>query len=104
MTLILLNFIISKPGTRYDIKANLDDGDILISEMKFNKWGIMRALHTLRNPTTKEEGDKYQAVMASIWSISIDIFPVSLIVLCMGGLLEWLQVRGKDSIWGLFHF
>ena len=68
---ILLHFIISKPGTRYDIQASLDDGNIIIKEMRFNKWGIMRALHTLRNPTTNEQGDKYQAVMASIWSISI---------------------------------
>jgi hypothetical protein len=98
---ILLNFIISKPGTRYDIKANLDDGAISISEMKFNGWGIMRALHTVRNPTTKEEGDRYQAIMASIWGVSLDIVSISLIVLCLGGLFAWLQVRGKRFYLGL---
>ena len=98
---ILLNFIISKPGTRYDIKANLDDGNIFISEMKFNKWGVMRALHTLRNPTSKEKGVKYQAAMASIWGISIDIISVSLIVLCLGGWILLLQVSGKRFYPGL---
>jgi hypothetical protein len=98
---ILLNFIVSKPGTRYDIKANLDDGDILISEMKFNKWGILRALHTLRNPTKKEEGVNYQSIMASIWSISTDIISLSLVVLCLGGWILLLQVSGKRFYPGL---
>lgn len=98
---ILLNFTISKPGTRFDIQANLENGDIVISEMKFNKWGIMRALHTVRNPTRKEEGEKYQAFMATIWGVSLDIISISLIVLCLGGLFAWLQVRGKRFYFGL---
>ena len=98
---ILLNFIISKPGTRYDIKANLHDGNILISEMKFNKWGIMRALHTLRNPTSKEMDVKQQAAMATIWGVSVDVLSVSLIVLCLGGWILLLQVRGKRFYLGL---
>jgi len=98
---ILLNFIITQPGTRYDIKANLDNGYVLISEMKFNQWGAMRALHTLRNPTSKEKDVKYQAAMASIWGVSVDVLSGSLIILCLGGWILLFQVRGKRFYFGL---
>ncbi len=98
---ILLNFIITKPGTRYDIKADLEDGNVLITEMKFNQWGIIRALHTLKNPTSKEKDVKYQAAMASIWGVSVDVLSVSLIVLCLGGWILLLQVQGKRFYLGL---
>jgi hypothetical protein len=98
---ILLSFIISKPGTRYDIQANLIDGNILIKEMNFNKWGIMRALHVLRNPTLSEQGGRYQSAMASIWSISMDIVSVSLIMLCLGGWYLWIKATRKRFYLGL---
>jgi hypothetical protein len=98
---ILLNFIISKPGTRYDIRANLNDGNIMISEMKFNKWGIMRALHVLRNPTLKEQGDRYQTALVSIWGFSMDIVSVSLILLCFGGWYLWIKAPRKRFYLGL---
>ncbi len=98
---ILFSFIISKPGTRYDIQANLIDGNILIKEMKFNKWGIMRALHVLRNPTIKEQGNRYQSALASIWGFSMDIVSVSLILLCFGGWYLWIKAPRKRFYLGL---
>jgi len=98
---ILLNFIIAKPGTRYDVQANLNDGNIMITEAKFNTWGIMRTLHTSRNPTLKEQSTQYQSVLASIWSISIDIVSVGFIVICLGGWYIYLQVPRKRFYLGL---
>lgn len=98
---ILLNFIVAKPGTRYDVQANLNDGMIMVKKAKFNSWGIMRALHTLRNPTLKEQSDRDQTLIASIWSVSIDILSVGLIVICLGGWYLFLQVSGKRFYFGL---
>jgi len=98
---ILLSFIVAKPGTRYDIQANLNEGEIMIKEAKFNNWGTMRNLHTIRNPTQKEQGERYQSVLASIWSISIDVVSVGLIVICLGGWYLWLQVGRKRFYLGL---
>lgn len=98
---IFLNFIISKPGTRYDIQANLIDGNILIKEMNFNKWGIMRALHVLRNPSLKEREGRYQSAIASIWSFAMDIISVSLILLCFGGWYLWINATRKRFYLGL---
>ncbi len=39
----LFNFIISKPGTRYDVQAYLNDGEILVKETKLDKWEVMRS-------------------------------------------------------------
>ncbi len=98
---ILLNFIIAKPGIRYNVQANLNDGKIMITEAKFNLWGIMRALHTLRNPTLKEQNERYRTVIASIWSISIDMVSVGLMVICLGGWYIYLQVSRKRFYLGL---
>jgi hypothetical protein len=105
-----LNFITSKPGMRYDIQADLNDGKILIKETKFDQWEILRSLHKLRNPTQKEQGERYQPILAFIWSLSLDIVSVSLIVICLGGWYMWLQIprkrfyRGLVSIAGGFIF
>ncbi len=98
---IFLNFIIAKPGTRYDVQANLNDGKIMVKETKFNTWGIIRALHTTRNPTLKERSERYQTVIASIWSISLDIISVGLIIICLGGWYIYLQVPRKRFYLGL---
>jgi hypothetical protein len=96
-----LNFIASKPGLRYDIQAGLNDGKIMIKETKLDKWGIMSALHISRNPTSKEQSERYQSVLASIWSFSIDIVSIGLIVICLGGWYIWLQIPGKRFYLGL---
>ena len=98
---VLLSFIIAKPGTRYDVQANLNNGKIKITETKFNKWGIIRALHTSRNPTLKERSERYQTVIASIWSISLDIISVGLMIICLGGWYIYLQVPKKRFYLGL---
>jgi hypothetical protein len=98
---ILLNFIIAKPGTRYDIQANLDDGKIRITETKLNSWGVLRALHTTRNPTIKERSEQYPSTLASVWSVSIDIASTGLIILCLGGWYLWLKVPKKRFYLGL---
>ena len=97
----LLNFIIAKPGTRYDIQANLNDGKINITEAKFNTWGTISALHTSRNPTLKEQSKRYQSAIASVWSISIDIASVGLIIICIGGWYIWMRMPKRKFYLGL---
>lgn len=98
---VYLNFIASKPGKRYDIQAGLNDGGILIKETKFDQWEILRSLHKLRNPTQKEQGEWYQSILAFIWSISIDIVSVGLIVICLGGWYMLLQIPRNRFYLGL---
>ncbi len=98
---VYLNFIVSQPGMRYDIKADLNAGGIMIKETKFDQWEIMRALHHLRNPTQKEQDERYQSVWAFIWSLSLDMVSVGLIVVCLGGWYLWLQVSKKRFYAGL---
>lgn len=98
---VFFNFVISKPGTRYVVKANLNNGKIMITEMKLNNWGIMRILHTSRNPSSKEQSERYPSIIASIWSISLDIVSVGLIVMCLGGWYVWMQAQRKRFYLGL---
>ncbi len=96
-----LNFIAAQPGTRYDIKSDLNDGKINVKETKLDGWDAMRSLHKLRNPTQKEQGERYQPVLAFIWSLSIDIVSVGLIIICLGGWYLWLQVSKRRFYFGL---
>lgn len=98
---LFLNFIVSKPGTRYEIQADLNDGNVLIKETKLDQWAVMTSLHKLRNPTQKEQGEQYQSILAFVWSISLDIVSVGLIVICLGGWFMWLQIPKKRFYLGL---
>lgn len=99
---LLFSFIVAKPGTRYDIQTNLNDGTVNITETKYNIWGTIRALHTLRNPTLKEQGERYQTAIATVWNLSIDILSVGLIIICLGGWYFWLRMSKKRFYLGLF--
>jgi len=96
-----LNFIAVKPGLRYDIQAGLNDGKVMIKETKLDQWAIMRTLHTSRNPTLEEQNERYPNVIASIWSFSMDIVSVGLIIICFGGWYLWWQVGRKRFYLGL---
>jgi hypothetical protein len=98
---LYLNFIATKPGMRYDIKANLNDGKILIEETEYDQWQILRSLHKLRNPTQKEQKERHQSTMAFIWTLSLDIVAVSLIIICLGGWYLLTQIPRKRFYLGL---
>ncbi len=98
---LLLNFIVAKPGTRYDLQAHLHEGKMMITEAKFNSWGTMRNLHAIRNPGPKEQGEQHPSKLASVWSISIDIVAAGLIILCLLGWYLWLQAGRKRFFLGL---
>lgn len=96
-----LNFIVAKPGTRYDVEASLTDGKILIKESRFDQWDVMKTLHKLRNSTPNEEGSRYHHLLASVWSFSMDIVATGLIIICLGGWYLWWQVNKKRFYLGL---
>lgn len=96
-----LGFIASKPGMRYEVQADLVDGKIDIKETKLDEWEVMRSLHKLRNPTPNEQSEQYQPVWAFIWSISMDIVSIGLIIICLGGWYLWLKAERKRVYLGL---
>lgn len=98
---LLLNFIVAKPGTRYDVQTHLNTGKIMIKEAKFNSWGTMRNLHVIRNPSPKEQHERLPSALASVWSISIDIIALGLIVICLLGWFLWFHAGRKRFYLGL---
>jgi hypothetical protein len=96
-----LNISLAKPGTHYDIQASLNDGIILIKSTELDKWDMMRTLHKLRNPTKKEQNERYFTFLSSLWSISIDVVSIGLIITCLGGWYMWLQITGRRFYIGL---
>lgn len=98
---LMLEFVVAKPGKRYELKANLGDGNIHIKEVTFNAWGTMQNLHTIRNPGPKERNERYSSRLASIWSFSIDMIATGLIMMCLLGLYLWTQAERKRFYLGL---
>jgi len=96
-----LNFLVVRPGIRYDLQATLEDGRIMVKETMLDQWAALQALHKLRNPTQKELADQYQPVLSFIWGISMDIVSIGLIVICLGGWYMWFQVPKKRFYFGL---
>jgi hypothetical protein len=96
-----LSFIAAKPGVRYDIDAGLIDGNILIKESRFDQWDVMKTLHKLRNPTSGEQGYRYHSLLSSVWSFSMDVVSVGLIIICLGGWYLWWQASKRRFYLGL---
>ncbi len=97
----MLDFILTKPGTRYDFSTELSTGKLMIKETKLDQWAALRALHTMRNPTQKELDERYRPVLAFLWSLSIDVVSGGLILICMGGWYLRFQASKRRFYLGL---
>ncbi len=97
----VLDFILTKPGTRYDLSTKLRTCRVTIKETILDQWAAIKALHTMRNPTQKEMNDRHQPTLAYIWSFSIDVVSVGLIIICLGGWYLWYQAEKKRFYLGL---
>ena len=96
-----LTFIVANPGARFDVAVNLMDGKVMVKEAIFDSWGIMKGLHKVENSSSTEQSGIY-SMAASIWSISVDILSIGLIIICLGGWYMWVQIQGKRFYIGLF--
>lgn len=93
-------FRVMKPRTRFLIKADLKSQRATIERIRVNGWGVLYALHLFSGVRMENPELKRDWFWTKLWSFSMDALAVGLVVMVLGGVYMWYQLKPKRG-WGL---
>lgn len=94
----LFDFRASAAGKIYDIKADLANQRVTVKRIEFNKWGIMRVLHTFSGLRADDSRNSRDWVWTQVWALSMDAVAIGLILMTLSSLYMWYSLRPKRLI------
>lgn len=92
------DFGIVKAGRIMNIKTDLDTQHVTVEQIQTNAWGVAHFLHKFTGVRINEPERTRDWVMTKIWSFSMDAVSVGLIVMVLGGLYMWYQLKRKRRL------
>ena len=96
-----LDFTASRPGTVYQIQANLSARTAHVVSNQYNAWGIMHTLHTFTGVNAANPAVKRDWYLTTVWALAMDAVAIGLILMVFSGYYMWwvlLQKRAFGSI------
>ena len=95
-----LDFVVSRPGQSFDLKADLTAARATIQRTEVNGWGFFRTLHTFTGVRLGAPESQRDWFMTKIWALSMDAVGVGLIVMVLSGIVLWLGRPSRQRFWG----
>lgn len=89
------DFRVTTPALLLDIKADLRNGRATVQRAENNAGGSFLLLHTF---TGVRQGDATKTrdwILTSAWAFAMDAVAVGLVVLVLGGLCMWHELKAK---------
>lgn len=90
-----LDIRVVRPGAIIDIKTDRATQRARVEQIHVNTWGVMNMLHSFSGVRLTEPAKQRDWVLTRLWSLSMDLLSVGLIVLSLGGLYMWLGTRRR---------
>ncbi|MBT3271324.1 hypothetical protein HN371_29570 [Candidatus Poribacteria bacterium] len=89
-----LRFRVGQPGDMTTVTVDLGTAEASIENIRFNVWGMLRALHTF---TGVRDGDPTARdwLPTLLWVVSMDAVAAGSIFLVLSGIYMWYQLRTK---------
>jgi len=88
-----VDFRCEVPGHIRTIHVDFLKGLCTQNEIQFNRWGILRTLHTF-NGVNKENPSKPASwLLTNIWRFTMDAIAVGLALLCFSSYLMWYKLK-----------
>lgn len=99
----VLRFRISQPGSQVEVDADLDTGMASLHFLRFNGWGVVRALHAFTGTPSSDPTATRDWIATKVWSFSMDALAGGLVFIVLSGIYVWLQ-RGRALRSGALAF
>ena len=93
-----LNFRILKPKTRFMVKADMKAQKATLERIRVNGWGVLNGLHLFSGVRMENPERKRDWFWTKLWSFSMDALAAGLIVMVLGGLYMWYQLKPKRRL------
>ncbi len=88
-------FRVSRPGTNFEIQADLKTARAKIQRTDVNTWGIMRALHTFTGVRLGDRQNQRDWSLTTLWALAMDAVAAGLVVLVLSGVVMWWVLPGR---------
>ena len=95
-----LQFLVSRPGLAFDVKADLRNARATVQRTEVNPWGTLRALHTFTGVRIGDTQNRRDWILTTAWALSMDAVAAGLVVMVLSGLVMWWGLPAKRA-WGL---
>jgi hypothetical protein len=86
---------VARPGTTFQIKADLVRLQASVQRTSVNHWGIFRTLHTFSGMPRAAAASERDWLPTKIWSVLMDVVSLGLIFLVLSSLYMWWALRTK---------
>lgn len=90
-------FRVSRPGSNFEIQADLNTARAKIQHTDLNAWGIMHNLHTFTGVRLGDAQNQRDWILTTVWALSMDAVAVGLGVLVLSGLVMWYSLAAKRA-------
>jgi hypothetical protein len=88
-------FRVSRPGTNFEIQADLQTARAKIQRTELNGWGILHTLHTFTGVRVGDTRNQRDWVLTTVWALAMDAVAAGLVVMVLSGIVLWLVQPGK---------
>lgn len=91
-------FTVFKPRERFRVQADLLANRAIVEATEVNAWGVVNTLHRLSGVRMNNPKEKRDWFWTKIWSFAMDAVAVGLIVMVLGGVYMWYQLKPKRRL------
>lgn len=92
------NFLATRPGHNFDIKADLKQGLATIERTDFSLWVMFRILHTFTGVRMLDTRNQRDWALTTIWVLAMDGLAVGLVLMVFSSYYMWWGLRQKRSL------
>jgi hypothetical protein len=89
---------VARPGTTFQIKADVTRQTASVQRTDVNHWGMFRTLHTFSGMPRTASNAERDWLPTKVWSFLMDAVSVGLIFLVLSSLYMWWGLRTKRAL------
>jgi hypothetical protein len=90
-----LDFTASRPGSIYQVQADLKRGRVKVTLTEYNGWGVLRTLHTFVGVSPGDPRNQRDWILTSVWALSMDAVAAGAAFLVLSSLYMWWVLKEK---------
>jgi hypothetical protein len=89
---------VTRPGTTFQVKADLTGKRASVQRTQVNGWGVFRMLHTFNGVPQAAATVERDWILTRVWTFFMDAISVGVILLVLSSLYMWWDLRTKRRL------
>jgi hypothetical protein len=90
-----IEFRLTRPGLITTVSADLETQTATVHQIKVNKWGVFRMLHTFSGVRLNDPNLTRDWIVTRLWSFSMDAVAIGIIVMVLSSYYLWFLRKSR---------